>query len=196
MVPLRFGRGLHGQRAEAEILRASGGLPPLRWVLVVIAFLCPGWYSAAEAEKSFPDRFPITTKDCQLTWYARQALLRDEELGSFNLGVSVHSATVTLWGTVPSAALARRAEEQLRKVPGLGEVCNQLRIVPPDNPTEKEFPSSTKGGPSGIPVLMPPIVVSNPPPLVYPEARVVLRAPQSLGPVPGKLLVRPRLEKP
>jgi len=71
---------------------------------------------------------PLTTQDCQLALFAREALLKDEVLGPLNLGVTVHSGVATLWGTVPKVAVARLAEEKVRGVPGLAQVKNEMRI--------------------------------------------------------------------
>ena len=75
-----------------------------------------------------PLHSPPTERDCQFALFARDALLKDEILAPLNLGVTVHSGVATLWGTVPSPTLARRAEERIRLVPGLAQVRNDLRI--------------------------------------------------------------------
>ena len=64
----------------------------------------------------------------------RQALFQDALLAPLNLGVSVRDHVATLWGPVPSPDLARRAEERVRQVQGIGEVINQLHVEPPDGP--------------------------------------------------------------
>lgn len=66
--------------------------------------------------------------DCQLLIRARQALQQDGELGALNLGVTVRGRVVTLWGGIPSQALARRAEERLRQVAGIAQVRNEFRL--------------------------------------------------------------------
>lgn len=71
---------------------------------------------------------PPTERDCQFALYARDALLQDDILAPLNIGVSVRSGVATLWGAVPSPALAHRAEERVRKVAGLAQVKNELRI--------------------------------------------------------------------
>jgi hypothetical protein len=86
---------------------------------------------------------PPTEADCQLALFARDALLQDEFLAPFNIGVSVRSGVATLWGTVPSPALARRAEERVRIVPGLAQVKNDLRTSTHD----EELADFLKGTP-------------------------------------------------
>jgi len=64
---------------------------------------------------------------------ARRVLLRDPLLGPLNLGVRVHRHVAFLWGTVPSAELARRAVGILMKqIPEFTEVRNELQIQPLD----------------------------------------------------------------
>jgi hypothetical protein len=79
---------------------------------------------------------PLSDRDCQLALFAREALLRDQILGPFNLGVTVHSGTAILWGAVPNVALSRRAEEKVRNVLGVAQVRNDLRIAADDDETE------------------------------------------------------------
>ncbi len=55
--------------------------------------------------------------DSRLTVFARQALQQDLLLSSLNLGVTVHERTATVWGTIHSPDLARRAETVVKKVP-------------------------------------------------------------------------------
>jgi hypothetical protein len=74
--------------------------------------------------------------DCVATARARQALLQDSTLAPLNLGVSVRAGAASLWGQVPSAGLGRRAEDKIRKVAGIREVHNELRIVDADPATE------------------------------------------------------------
>jgi hypothetical protein len=71
-------------------------------------------------------------RDGRLALRARQALLKDPALAPLNLGVSVDHRVATLWGPVPSAALARRAAECVRGIPGLVAVVNELRVEPED----------------------------------------------------------------
>jgi hypothetical protein len=86
-----------------------------------------------------------TEEDCQLALFARDRLLGDEVLGPLNLGVTVRAGVATLWGTVPSPALAHRAQERIRTVPGLVQVKNDLRISNLDEDTA-EFLKGPVGG--------------------------------------------------
>jgi osmotically-inducible protein OsmY len=73
-------------------------------------------------------------RDTKLTLLARQALQADRELAPHNLGVSVQDRAATLWGPVPSVALARRAEILLRNLAELVEVHNELHLDPTQDP--------------------------------------------------------------
>ena len=86
-----------------------------------------------------------TEEDCQLALFARDRLLGDEVLAPLNLGVTVRAGVAALWGTVPSPALAHRAQERIRTVPGLAQVKNDLRISNLDEDTT-EFLKGPIGG--------------------------------------------------
>jgi hypothetical protein len=66
--------------------------------------------------------------DCRLSLLARQELYKDERLGDLPLGATVRGDVAFVWGTVPSAELARLAEERIRKVPGVDRVQNEVQI--------------------------------------------------------------------
>jgi osmotically-inducible protein OsmY len=65
---------------------------------------------------------------------ARQALDNDTQLGALNLGVSVRDQVASVWGTVPSPAVAERAVTCLGRVPGVARVENQLTVESPGDP--------------------------------------------------------------
>ncbi len=122
-----------------------------------------------------PGTSPPTEKDCQSALFAREALLNDDCLAPLNIGVTVRSGVATLWGTVPSPALAHRAEERIRLVPGLAQVKNDLRI----SNEEDTWLGSNKAGP---PLLMPPIAVPRGPDLsLTPPPTITV---SSFGPAP------------
>src|SRR5262245_41730962 len=91
------------------------------------------------------DDFQLTEEDCQLALFARDKLLADEVLGPLNLGVTVRAGVATLWGTVPSPALAHRAQERIRGVPGLAQVRNDLRISSLDEETAEFMKGPASG---------------------------------------------------
>jgi osmotically-inducible protein OsmY len=69
------------------------------------------------------------SRDARLTLRARQALQQDPGLAALPLvGVSVRASAATLWGSVPAAELASRAETIVRQVPGIFDVRNELRV--------------------------------------------------------------------
>ena len=102
-------------------------------------------------QKLTPTGSPFTDRDCQFAMFAREALLQDEILSPLNLGVTVHSGTATLWGTVPNVALSRRAEEKVRSVLGLAQVKNDLRIAVGDDETAEFLGMATWRPPAALP---------------------------------------------
>src|SRR5947209_7637347 len=71
-----------------------------------------------------------TERDVMLTMLARRALLLDAELAPLNLGVRVRNRVATLWGPVPSAELAFKAEQRLRGLLELLAVHSELIVAP------------------------------------------------------------------
>ena len=67
--------------------------------------------------------------DLALTIEARGILLRDPELATLNIGVRVRNRIATLWGPVPSAEMAFKAEIYLRGLVELLEVRNELHVT-------------------------------------------------------------------
>lgn len=91
-------------------------------------------------------------QDLWLTLRARQVLLEDEALGKLNLGVKVRNRIATLWGPVPRADLALRAEARLRGLIELVDVRNDLLILP-----EKPFETpEVQPPPAFLPQRTPP----------------------------------------
>jgi hypothetical protein len=52
----------------------------------------------------------------------------DKALEGQNVGVTVRDRVATLWGSMPSAALARQAVQRVGQLPGLVAVRNELQI--------------------------------------------------------------------
>ena len=98
--------------------------PPLRPVLALglLALACP-----ASAAENGP-------RDCVLTVRVRQVLIQEPALAPLNLGVSVRQGVATLYGSVPSAALAKLAREKVARVQGVLEVRSELEVRPSDDP--------------------------------------------------------------
>jgi hyperosmotically inducible periplasmic protein len=68
--------------------------------------------------------------DLTTTTQVKIALLADPRLGPLRLEVATSSGVVTLTGTVPSDADARRAIDLARKVHGVHAVTSGLKIQP------------------------------------------------------------------
>ncbi|MBL8798126.1 MAG: BON domain-containing protein [Planctomycetia bacterium] len=72
--------------------------------------------------------------DTRLTIRARQAIQQDPALAELKtINVSVRANVATLWGSVPSRDLSRRAETKVRQVQGVFEVKNELHVQGPDD---------------------------------------------------------------
>ena len=74
--------------------------------------------AAAEGDKPAPPPPDATPafRDLEATIRAREALGKDPELAPLNLGVKVRRGEATLWGSISSEALIRRATQMLENV--------------------------------------------------------------------------------
>src|SRR5262249_23074197 len=88
--------------------------------LAALLGLVPGSLGAVEPKAD--DAHEVRVEDWRLTLQARQALVEDEALASYNLGVHVKAGVASVWGSVPSTAILQRATEKIRQVPGIHEV--------------------------------------------------------------------------
>jgi osmotically-inducible protein OsmY len=69
-------------------------------------------------------------RDVESAVRARRALHAVPSLTRLNLGVKVQGGVATVWGPVPSDAVLREAIEELRRVPGICAVRNDLFVSP------------------------------------------------------------------
>jgi hyperosmotically inducible protein len=83
-------------------------------------------FSCATAEPPV-GRIDLSLEDARLSAAVRTAILNDPELGLRRIAVDAHDGVVTLDGTVPSGAEARRAVAVARAVAGVREVTSSLR---------------------------------------------------------------------
>jgi osmotically-inducible protein OsmY len=60
---------------------------------------------------------------------AKAALIGDKEVSSDDFTIDVYQGRVTLTGVTKSAQESKRAEEDIRKVPGVKSVQNEVRIA-------------------------------------------------------------------
>lgn len=100
---------------------------PLRWS--VIFLLTTGVTPLFAAPPDAP------LQDVLHTMQARKALLDDDTLARLNIGVKVEGRVAVLWGPVPSADAALRAEAKLRGLIELIDVRNEL-IITSDDPRQ------------------------------------------------------------
>src|SRR5262249_41497419 len=73
-------------------------------------------------------------EDLALTLAGRKVLAQDKTLAAFNIGVRVENGAATLFGVIPTANAAARAEAALKSVSGIKAVTNELHRLPPDDP--------------------------------------------------------------
>ena len=95
-------------------------------------FAQPFALSARAAEPKTVQLPELSPRDWLLTNQARRAIQKDEQLSPLNLGVTVKNKVATIWGTIPSTEMAKRAEETLKKINGIAAVISECRIVVPD----------------------------------------------------------------
>lgn len=98
--------------------------PHARWLMILVALgsgALPAW---AQPNPVVGD----PGSDVRLTIHARKVLADDPELSPWNLGVIVSARVAVLWGPAPSAEVAFRAEERLRKMIDLVEIHNKLFV--------------------------------------------------------------------
>jgi osmotically-inducible protein OsmY len=108
-------------------------------------------------------------RDLRQTMQARQLLADEPELAGFNIGVSVHNRVATLWGPVPSAEVAFRAELVVKTMYELTAVHNDLFVSELVEP--KRMPLKMNIPPKLLPESVPPKL---------PEPRSMFGAPGML----------------
>ncbi|MBI2804993.1 MAG: hypothetical protein HYX68_08430 [Planctomycetes bacterium] len=109
-------------------------------------------------------------RDVRHTLAAQKLLADDPELAVWNIGVTVTNRVGVLWGPVPSADLAYRAEMRLRILVELVEIRNDLFVSPLVEP------------------MRVPLKIDNPPAAFPEEPRPRLPArPRTAPGAPGKL---------
>src|SRR5437773_774191 len=96
------------------------------WSLLTVAALGG---LIAQVQATPPDR---SFTDFLQTVQACQRLQEDELLAPLNVGVKVRHRVAILWGPIPTAELALRAEQRLRTMIELVDVRNDLIVMPED----------------------------------------------------------------
>ncbi len=135
-----------------------------RWrsVVAVVAGLLLSVSAPAGAVESPPRPPPSALGligDLRLTVLARRALQGDPALARLNLGVRVRDGVATVWGPVPSGAVARRIAATLKSIDGIDEVRSELQVrrpaerplladigIPPRMPTRTAAKPDTASG--------------------------------------------------
>src|SRR5205807_6518430 len=107
---------------------------------------------------------------CRDLWHtvqARKLLLGDPLLGPLNVGVKVANRKAVLWGPVPSQQLSSRAEQRLRTMFELTEICNRLTIEPDGVQPATPVPETPRFLPDD-----PPSVIPSIPRVPFPQASI------------------------
>src|ERR1022692_3169962 len=103
------------------------------------------------------------SRDVRQTMQARKLLADDPELASLNIGVTVSDRVAVLWGPVPSAEAAFRAELCLKTMIELAEVHNELFVK--DSLEPMRGPLKIDSPPQFLPDLLPPRLPEQPRPI-------------------------------
>ncbi len=128
----------------------------VRSLILMILFL-----ASAMAAHAGPSRIigGDTERDLRHTMQARQLLADEPDLAGLNIGVSVQNRVATLWGPVPSAEAAFRAELVVKTMFELTAVRNELfvseLVEPKRTPLRIENPPKQKQLPEVIPPKLP-----------------------------------------
>lgn len=94
----------------------------MKW-LILVALLFLGCSAPTE-----PPPTSIKPLDQSKVAAARLNLQQDVELAPCGLQVSAQNELLVLKGSVPSEAAKKRAEELVRRVPGIEHVANHLEV--------------------------------------------------------------------
>jgi hypothetical protein len=134
---------------NAACPRPSVELPAARFGKVLGALLLFGGLllGSSACRGSEPTVSP-SLREIQMTLHIRKVLGMDPKLGPLNLWVDVSQTTAILSGDIPSETLARRALNLVGRVPGIGEVRNDMTIAPRDG-----FLEGPEAFPEGPPSL-------------------------------------------
>ena len=74
-----------------------------------------------------------TVDDTTLKARATAALVGDKQVSSHDFTIDVYQGHVTMTGVAQNAQESKRAEEDIRKVPGVKSVQNEVRIAQADS---------------------------------------------------------------
>jgi hypothetical protein len=95
-----------------------------------------------------PPRPPVSAlgkiRDLAATVRARRLLQEDRVLKTLNLGVSVENGVVSVWGPVPSNAVARQAIAKLETIKNITEVRHNLYLSDNHAPSGPERVEAAK----------------------------------------------------
>lgn len=153
------------------------------WTVLAVA-LVPAVGPAAPPEADFSDVLQ--------TLRANKRLQQDDVLAPLNIGIKVRGRIAVLWGPVPTAELASRAERSLRGMIELIEVRNEMIVIPEDL---RDVPIPEAPAPLFLPEKAPPPLPDAPrrflrrdlaEPAPVELASVSSTRPSSRGPTTGE----------
>ena len=100
------------------------------------------------------------SRDVRQTITARKMLADDPDLAAWNVGVIVRDRVALLWGPVPSAEIAFRAEVRVRSMIELADVKNELFVSEFAEPMRP--PLKIDNPPQYLPDVLPPKLPVDP----------------------------------
>jgi hypothetical protein len=100
------------------------------------------------------------SRDLRHTIAARKMLADDPDLAAWNIGVIVRDRVAHLWGPVPSAEIAFRAEVRVRSMIELADVKNELFVSEFAEPMRT--PLKIDNPPQYLPGALPPKLPVDP----------------------------------
>jgi hypothetical protein len=135
------------------------------WLIAVVILMLSAVSSArAGQSRTIGDPAGDPARDVRQTMQARKLLLDDPELAGINIGVIVTDRVAVLWGPVPSAEVAFKAELCVRTMIELVEIRNELFVSevlePIRTPLKIDIP------PLFLPDHMPPKLPALPRPIL------------------------------
>jgi hypothetical protein len=125
--------------------------------------------------------------DALLALKTKAVIASDRQLVGLNLLVSVVDRAAVVGGPVPDAALAKRVDEVVRRVPGLISVTVSCWVPTPEDPFAKLVGDKVAAPPAAPVVTVPSLAVNLPPDRPVPPATVTAKGPDG---APGTVTVQ------
>lgn len=177
-----------GLKQEANVLSRLRGSIHVKvgeitwWFMFALIFTCvtvPAWTQP-------PTIIGDPRLDSRHTLQARRLLLEDPDLASFNIGVVVTNRVAVLWGPVPSAEVAFRAQVCLKAMVDLVKVKNETFVSDLSEPMRK--PLKIDVPPQMLPDKVPPKLPMDARPIIGAPGVLTAKKPavEVLPPAPAE----------